>query len=180
MKRLWLLLFPVMIYSCKKSTNYKPIPEIEFNRFVKYADAAGKDTAVDFVFTIRDGDGDIGVTQEELNTICSKYTADLFIKYEEYRDTGYVQKYGPFECRQDACDTSIVVCDTFPIEWNISIPYIQPSGNTNSLEAEVTYHLDYATGIFTMSPVGRFRFTFKDRANNLSNEVVTPELQVTK
>jgi hypothetical protein len=180
MKKIWWLIFPIAFFSCKKSSNFQPVPQVAFSRFVKYTDAGGKDTAVDFVFTIKDGDGDLGVTQNELNTLCSKYTADLFIKYEENKSGNFVQKYGPYECRQDPCDTTIVVCDTFKIEWNISIPYIDPVGNTNSLEAEVTYHMDYITGIFSMSPAGRFRFYFKDRAGHLSNEVVTPELDVNK
>ncbi|MFM9055768.1 MAG: hypothetical protein ACKOQY_03650, partial [Bacteroidota bacterium] len=64
------LLFLLSVAACKDDEPISPIPEIAFDQFIKYPDAAGKDTAVDFIFTIRDGDGDIGFRENEFDNSC--------------------------------------------------------------------------------------------------------------
>ena len=48
-----------LMASCGKEESFSPIPEIKFERYEYYIGTTGKDTAVDFIFTIKDGDGDI-------------------------------------------------------------------------------------------------------------------------
>ena len=68
-----------MISSCKKDQVFSTTPEVSFDNFIKYSDAAGVDTAVDFIFTIKDGDGDIGFVENEFNTSCGADNSNLYI-----------------------------------------------------------------------------------------------------
>ena len=72
MKSRILLLFAVvaLLASCGKEESFSPIPEIKFDRFQNYIGTTGNDTAVDFIFTIRDGDGDIGLADNEFDNSC--------------------------------------------------------------------------------------------------------------
>jgi hypothetical protein len=81
--RYLLLLLPLM--ACKKEENFSEIPEITFTEFRYYKDAAAKDTAIDFIFKFKDGDGDIGFIDNEFDNSCGADNNNLYIAYEERR-----------------------------------------------------------------------------------------------
>ena len=61
MKKLFIIpIICLFISACKDDEQFSTTPVVTFDRFVTYADASGKDTAVDFIFSLKDGDGDIG------------------------------------------------------------------------------------------------------------------------
>ena len=57
---LMMIIVSLFIYSCSKPAKFSEIPKIAFKEFLQYRNASAKDTAVDFVFTFQDGDGDLG------------------------------------------------------------------------------------------------------------------------
>ncbi|MFM7014688.1 MAG: hypothetical protein ACKOX3_00015 [Bacteroidota bacterium] len=178
-----LLIFALLsvIASCKKEQSISSTPEITFDHFSKYADAAGVDTTVDFIFKIKDGDGDIGFLDNEFNTACGADNSNLYIAYEEKNGAGYRPKkiWTQVTDITTNCDTTIYF-DSVQVKFNQRMQYIEPPGNSKSIEATVTYRMDYISALILLSTQGRFQFYIRDRANHISNTAVTTDLLLSK
>ena len=171
----------VLFAACTKEAQYSTTPQITFNSFVHYVDAAGKDTAIDFIFDLKDGDGDIGVIDGQLDNSCGADNNNLYVKYEEKRDTAFYAKKLWQQVTQisTGCDTTVYF-DSVQVQFNQRMQYVSPATNKKSIEAKVTYRMDYYSSLILFSPVGRFKFYIRDRAGHISNTVTTPELDITK
>lgn len=175
------LFFALIVAACSEEKEFSPVPEVKFERFIQYKDAAGRDTAVDFVFSLTDGDGDIGFTDNEFNTDCGADNNNLYMKYEEksgalYRPKKFWQEVVDVDAN---CDTTVFF-DSVQVAFNQRMQYIEPAGNSKSIEAVVTYRLDYISSLVLLSNTGRFEFYIRDRANQKSNTVLTPDLSIIK
>lgn len=180
--RILLLLSAVaLITSCGKEESFSPIPEIKFERFVNYVGTTGKDTAVDFIFTIKDGDGDIGFTDNEFDNSCGADNANLYLAYETKEGAGYRKKKLWLQVVEvtPACDT-LIYFDSVQVKFNQRMQYIEPAGNSKSIEATVTYRMDYTSALILLDNIGRFEFYIRDRANNKSNVIFSNELLLNK
>lgn len=171
----------LMIGSCKQDEQFSVIPVVTFDGFVKYADAAGKDTAVDFVFLLKDGDGDIGFADNEFNSACGADNSNLYLAYEEKRGAGYFPKkfWQQVTDISSNCDTTVYF-DSVQVKFNQRMQFIEPPGNSKSIEATVTYRMDYVSAVVLLSNAGRFKFHIRDRANHKSEEVTTSDLMLIK
>ena len=183
MKSRILLLFAVvaLLASCGKEESFSPIPEIKFDRFQNYIGTTGNDTAVDFIFTIRDGDGDIGLADNEFDNSCGADNANLYIAYEVKDGAGFRKKNLWLQVVEvtPACDT-LVYFDSVQVKFNQRMQYIEPAGNSKSIEATVTYRMDYTSALILLDNIGRFEFYIRDRANHKSNVVFSNELILNK
>lgn len=182
MKNLLLLLFFAVIFaSCQKDETFSKIPEVTFERYDIYSDAAGIDTTVDFIFSLKDGDGDIGFKDGEFNSACGADNSNLYLAYEEKSGTSYVPKkiWTQVTDITANCDTNIYF-DSVQVVFKQRMQYIEPAGNSKSIEATVKYRMDYLSAVILLSKEGRFKFYIRDRANHESNVVVTPQLNITK
>ena len=170
-----------MISSCKEEQTFSTIPEVEFDNFITYSDAAGIDTAVDFIFTIKDGDGDIGFQEGEFNASCGADNSNLYIAYEEKSGASYRPKkiWTQVTDITANCDTTIYF-DSVQVKFNQRMQYIEPAGNSKSIQATVTYRMDYISALILLSTHGRFQFYIRDRANNISNTAVSADLLLRK
>ncbi len=170
-----------MISSCKKDQTFSATPEVSFDNFIKYSDASGVDTAVDFIFTIKDGDGDIGFLENEFNASCGADNSNLYISYEEKNGAGYRPKkiWTQVTDITTNCDTNIYF-DSVQVKFNQRMQYIEPPGNSKSIEATVTYRMDYISALILLSTQGRFQFYIRDRANHISNTSASAELLLSK
>lgn len=182
MKNLFIL-FAVIVFfaACTKEVQYSNIPQITFNSFVHYKDVAGKDTALDFIFDLKDGDGDIGVIDGQIDNSCGADNNNLYVKYEEKRDTAFYPKklWQQVTNITTNCDTTIYF-DSVQVQFNQRMQYVSPATNKKSIEARVTYHMDYYSSLILFSAAGRFNFHIRDRAGHVSNTVITPELDLVK
>ncbi len=169
------------VVSCGKDENFSPIPEITFERFVYYQDNNGKDTLVDFVFSLVDGDGDIGFRDNEFDQSCGADNFNLYIAYEEKNGSAYRPKKLWLEVTEvtPACDT-LVYFDSVQVKFNQRMQYIEPAGNSKGIEATVTYKMDYASALVLLSQAGRFDFYIRDRAGNKSNRLYTEDILINK
>lgn len=160
---------------------FSEIPSVEFDGFVKYADAAGEDTAVDFLFTLRDGDGDIGFRENEFDNSCGADNFNLYLAYEEKIGPVYRPKKLWLQVVEvtPACDT-LVYFDSVQVRFNQRMQSIEPAGNTKSIEAEVRYRLDFASALVLLSNNGRFQFYIRDRAGHFSNKPYSDELELVR
>ena len=176
--RLLLFAFPLFILaSCTKEAKFSEIPSVIFDGFIKYADAAGKDTAVDFLFTLRDGDGDIGFRENEFDNSCGADNFNLYLSYEEKSGITYRPKKLWLEVVEVTtnCDT-LVYFDSVQVKFNQRMQSIEPQGNTKSIEAEVRYRMDFASALVLLSNAGRFEFYIRDRAGNRSAKAYSSDL----
>lgn len=182
MKQVFLLFFLItLLIACRKEEEQSPIPRVEFQSFIKYSDTAGRDTAVDFVFTLVDGDGDIGFRENEFNTACGADNSNLYLAYEEKSGTTYRPRKIWLEVVEvtPACDT-LVYFDSVQVKFNQRMQYIEPASNRRSIEATVTYRMDYVSALILLSKTGRFEFFIRDRANNKSNIAYSGDLELVK
>lgn len=167
----------VVLGACTKEDKYSEIPSVTFDRFIKYSDAAGKDTAVDFLFTLRDGDGNIGFRENEFDNSCGADNFNLYLAYEEKIGTTYRPKKLWLQVVEvtTACDT-LVYFDSVQVKFNQRMQSIEPAGNTKSIEAEVRYRMDFASALILLSNAGRFEFYIRDRAGNKSAKAYSSDL----
>lgn len=171
----------LLIGSCKKDQSFSTIPQVSFENFITYPDAAGVDTAVDFVFKIKDGDGDLGFQQGEFDASCGADNSNLYIAYEEKSGAGYRPRkiWTQVTDITTNCDTNIYF-DSVQVKFNQRMQFIEPPGNSKSIEATVTYRMDYLSALILLSTQGRFQFYIRDRANNISNTAVSTDLLLSK
>ncbi|MBK9400778.1 MAG: hypothetical protein IPN36_07895 [Bacteroidetes bacterium] len=180
-KYIFLLLISSLLLSCGKDENFSPIPEITFERFLFYQDASGKDTTVDFVFSLVDGDGDIGFRENEFDNSCGADNFNLYIAYEEKSGATYRPKKLWIQVSEvtPTCDT-LLYFDSVQVSFNQRMQYIEPAGNSKGIEATVTYRMDYTSALVLLSQAGRFDFYIRDRANNKSNRIYSTDLLINK
>jgi hypothetical protein len=175
------LLTAVLFSSCSEDETFDTVPVIKFERFVHYYNSAGKDTAIDFVFSLTDGDGDIGFRENEIDLSCGADNFNLYVNYEEKVGAAYKPKKLWTEVTEITtdCDT-LVYFDSVQIAFNQRMQYIEPAGNSKGIEAEVTYRLDYTSALVLLSTNGRFEFSIRDRSGNKSNKVYSEDLVLVK
>ena len=182
MKKLFIIpIICLFISACKDDEQFSTTPVVTFDRFVTYADASGKDTAVDFIFSLKDGDGDIGFADNEFNSACGADNSNLYISYEEKRGATYAPKKFWTEVTDISsnCDTTVYF-DSVQVKFNQRMQYIEPPGNSKSIEATVTYRMDYLSAVVLLSTIGRFKFYMRDRGNHKSDEITTTDLFLVK
>lgn len=171
----------LVLQACKREEDFSRIPEIKFERFELYKNDAGKDTTVDFVFSLTDGDGDIGFKDNEVDGSCGADNFNLYLLYEEKNGSTYRPKKLWLQVTEitPACDT-LVYFDSVQIAFNQRMQYIEPAGNSKGIEAEVRYRMDLTSALILLSPSGRFDFYIRDRANNKSNRIFSDDLVLVK
>lgn len=132
---------------CIKDNDFNVIPELEFVSFEVYKDNALNTDSAKFIFSFKDGDGDIG-SSDSSNFNC-------FLVYEE--------KNG---------DSITLFPEISNREY--SLPSLTPNATDKNIEGEVSLILKPAPiyNVLTDS-VYRYSCFLIDRAGNISNTVST-------
>ena len=174
-----LLLAIVIINACKKDNSFSNVPSIEFKEIQQYK-FAGKDSFFDFIFTFKDGDGDIGYSQGEFLD-CGQTLPNLFLAYEERKGAVFAPKlfWQGDTVRNANCEAIGVNYDSIPLVFKQRMAFIQPTGSDKSIEGEVNYRV-VKSQFFVMSLQGRFKFYILDRAGNKSNIEYSSEINLVK
>lgn len=161
MKILRCILYVVMMFlacSCHEWETYSEIPHIEFLEYQLLIDADSVPQKGVIVFSFTDGDGDIGLKENETEP---PYDYNLFIEYLELHDgewKHHVNEMG----------------DT--VNFNSRIPVITPAGDDKNILGTI-----YDTvSLNKYSPVDTFKYIIyiKDRALNVSNSIETPPILI--
>lgn len=135
--------------SCLKKEDISPIPLIAFKDFV-----ANKDTA-NLYINFTDGDGDIGLTQND-TTPPNNY--NCFISYIEKQNGVWVKR-------------------DLPIEFNYRIPMVNTSNKKKSIKGEIKIAIKpYYYDPFSLFDTIKYELYIMDRALNKSNIISTPEI----
>ncbi|MCB2219674.1 MAG: hypothetical protein KQI35_04700 [Bacteroidetes bacterium] len=157
-----LIIMATMLYSCQDEEQYPIIPEIKYEDFVLlYNPASGIIERGVLKISFKDGDGDIGLRQNETTP---PYDYNLFITYYEiqYGDTIEVFLVDPV-----SGDTS---------NFHARVPILTPEGNNKSIKGEIEDTLfvynpnsDFDTIMYSVYLV--------DRALHKSNVITTPMIR---
>jgi len=135
--------------SCLKKQTASPIPVIEFKDF-----NANKDTA-DLYLNFTDGDGDIGLTQ---NDTVAPNNYNCFISYLEKQKGIWVKRVLPFD-------------------FNYRIPIINTSSKAKTIKGVVKIAIKpYYYDPFSKYDTIKYEIYIVDKALNKSNVISTPEI----
>ncbi len=147
------LVAALALFACRKKPNFPDQPVIEYKSFTVVNDSAI------FTMTFTDGDGNIGLKEED--TVGpfhpdSTYYYNLFLEY-------YEQENGTFVKRNLA------------IPFYYRTPYIEPEGKDKWLQGEIAVTISPFYYDF-ISPLDSFKYSAQlvDRDFNLSNVIETP------
>jgi hypothetical protein len=152
------ILIGILITACVKEKQFPPEPVIVFERFDLY----GHDSANCFI-TFKDGDGDVGIAQNDLNS-----PDDLKMKYL-YKDTAS----GLFM----PVDSSFGTAQFDTLFYSYRIPNITPDGQYKALDGEIKIKLR-SSPLFGPHSIVKFEIRLTDRAGHKSNIVTTDEINV--
>lgn len=156
-----LILFTVLIFSCRKIEKLPPEPFIEFTSFSVFdttdilgnAAKAGK-----LKFYFEDGDGDLGLPLPADDL--SFDTINLF--FSLYRKVEGVMT---------------PVAENDPLKPSgYRIPYMEREGQNKILKGTISITFLYLT--YSPADILRYDFYIKDRKGNESNTVSTPEIDI--
>lgn len=143
----------IFFVTCVKKTTYPKIPEITYKDFINFP---GDSADLSIKFT--DGDGDIGVSEFDS-------TKTLFITYY-YKDTVTLKYTAYF---------SPLFNDTLRTSYIVRAP--KDSYEGKPISGEISVRLQQSRH---SSKIKRIRYSvyLLDKAGNVSNKILTPELNV--
>lgn len=158
-----LLLLSGLFNSCLRRNNFPDEPRLEYRDFVKYPAINGKDSIGVLKLKFTDGDGDIGLDQQDTFppfNVGSQYYYNFYVNYFEKQNGSFVKI-------------------DLPLPNYSRIPNITPTGQNKTLEGELEMAL-FINNPFSNFDTIKFEAFIYDRALRQSNIVETPEIIVVK
>ncbi len=160
---LFVLILVFMGSGCSKDPDLPVEPAITFVSFTKVLNNSGKDDKGILKINFTDGDGDIGLTDADIDPpydTSSMYYYNCFITYYEKQHGTYV-----------AVD--------LPLTNNARIPLVEDAGLGNALTGDVDIEL-YINNPFSAFDTIRFDLFIVDRALHHSNTITTADIIINK
>lgn len=157
---IYIVLFFILITSCKKEASFSNIPVINFEKFITY----NIDSADCFI-GFKDGDGDIGILKGD--TTSKKNLRMLYL----YKDSN--GNFVPY-------DATFGTPQFDTLFYDFQIPDLTPDGQYKALEGDIKIKLRAAPIFNPTHSVVKFNITLWDRAGHQSNTVTTNEILVPK
>jgi len=161
MKRLFLgIVVVLLVASCFKKNKFPSTPKIEFESFAITGDSAK------LVFSFEDGEGDIGLSNDDVASpfdIGSFYYYNLYLVYYEKKDIGGWQP------GTDLNGDSIVLANRLKPIYD---------GKRKSISGTVEYTIEpiFYNLVSADSDIIKYRILLIDRALNKSNWIETQEI----
>ena len=154
------LLSAAMLSSCVKEKDFPVTPTITFLYYSAYTN-----DSADCVIAFKDGDGDVGILDDDETT-----PNDYRLKYL-YKDP-IDGVFKPF----DAIDSTAAMDTLF---YSYRVPNLTPEGQYKALDGEIRAKLRAAPLYYPLHTIVKFEITLRDRAGHISNKVMTSEITVT-
>ncbi|MFA8298683.1 MAG: hypothetical protein ACEPOV_00820 [Hyphomicrobiales bacterium] len=152
--------------SCKKDDHYSHIPNISFNSLIKLKSKDQPASKAILSFSYIDGDGDIGLRQEDTLSPYHKtgdYYYNLIIDLEELQDNVWTKKY---LINPSTLDTTYL---------HSRIPLLKDMDFKSYTKGEISDTL-FIKDPFSEFDTIRFKFHIIDRTLNKSNIITTPNI----
>lgn len=148
-----------LFYGCLKAEEYPVEPAIKFTSLEQMGDSAK------IVFSFTDGDGDIGLAENETQPpydTSSKFYNNVFIRYYEKVNGTFVQGVG---------------ATGDPVEFSYRTEKLTPSGKNKALKGTIIIYLVpiFYNPFSPNSDTIKFDIQLADRALHLSNIVESDE-----
>ena len=164
-KIITILAFAVILglSSCIQFHTYPLEPYIEFLSFTKISTTSGVDDLGTLTISFTDGDGDIGLDDNQTDTpydTSSIYYYNIFIKYFEKQNGEYKE---------------VVLIPSN----DGRIPNLTPTGNKKGLQGNISVDL-YINNPLSVYDTIRYEVYIVDRALNHSDTITTPDIIVNK
>ena len=154
--------------SCSKKEDFPDTPVITYESFAKIYNSQDIDDKGILEFSFTDGDGDIGLYRWDT---AAPYDYNLFITYFE-------KKNGEFEEVILTYFNNVTQrYDT--ISFDARIPIINRSGEDKPFKGKIEIEL-FINNYFSDFDTIRFEAFILDRALNVSNTIITPEIIIKK
>lgn len=157
---LGILLF--LFASCTKKPNYPSEPVIAYKDFIRYGNSANPDS-VELVVSFTDNEGDVGLTQDDVQGIFS--IGNIFMDYYLWDTTG-TDHWAPYD------DPFVSGVDTFRIGYRV--PPVLPDGDPAE-PVKGTIYVKQTTFIPPTTPI-KFVVYMYDKAMHKSDTIHTPAL----
>jgi hypothetical protein len=153
------LLSTILLSGCVKEKDFPVKPVIAFKQYFNYSN-----DSADCIITFKDGDGDIGILDGDTVT-----PNDFKLKYL-YKDT----TDGQFKTFDAIPGTPAM--DT--LFYSYRVPNLTPEGQYKALDGEILAKLRAAPIYYPLHHTVKFEIQLRDRAGNLSNRVMTDEINI--
>ena len=165
---LFILTTAVITTACSPNNDFDDAPKISFEEYEKL----GNDSAITLTINYKDGDGDLGLRDEQTEPpfdTGSKFHNNLFVKYyESYNGEFRMTTSGPF--KQDT------------ISYSYRFPNLTPDSRNKAIEGEISVTIDgirIASRRFPDRNYNgqiRFEIYIVDRELRQSNTVSSPPI----
>ncbi|HOF16550.1 MAG TPA: hypothetical protein PLF32_06740 [Bacteroidales bacterium] len=145
----------ILLCACKPPKTFPIIPYIEFRSFTKIDNGTGKDDKGILAIYFTDGDGNIGLKENEKDT-----SYNFFMNY--------------FECQEGVWTET-----DFSTNFNFRLPIINTSDKEQALEGIIELEIFFNNPRSAYDTI-RFECWLFDRDSNESNHIFTPPIIVNK
>jgi len=119
----------VLTTGCKQDVIYPIIPSIKFKDYSIQKSVLGKDSALKLTISYTDGDGDLGLKQEDINPPFdsgSIYYYNMYVYYYELIGN----KWSQVTINDFSNDT---------IRFKYRIPYLTPNADNKAIKGDIEY-----------------------------------------
>lgn len=164
-RKVFFLILTIILFlsSCRKREVYPDEPVISFFSFAKIENGLGYDDKGILNISFTDGDGDIGLREEdtlEPYNIDGDYYYNMVIEYYEKQDGQFVKI-------------------DLPIENNYRIPYFEADLAELGIKGNISVEL-FINNVMSNHDTIKFSCFIYDRALHKSNIIETPEIVIDK
>lgn len=172
--------------SCLNAPNYPVEPAIDFKEIQVTHIPAGVENAKDeinFVLNFRDGDGDLGLSQEDIHTAPYNQAPPSTVPQRNHATNEYNYFIQPFLKNSAGQFVQFVTLPPFGKVGQYDGTFLRLDG-TNAKPAPLRGELRYKLPIFIdgasffPGQVFRFEITIMDRALHVSNTITTSEIKL--
>lgn len=168
----------MFLWGCKKASDQVSIiPHLEYQSYSTFKDTTGN-TYVKVIFTFTDGDGDLGLNDDDTSGIYhypSKYYYNLYGSYYAKIGDNFVKIWLSYPLSDDSA-TLAKGGDT--VQVNGRIPILTPPGKNKAIHGTIEYDIPYTYVSNVPSNSIKYVLWMYDRAFHRSNEIETPEIIV--
>ncbi|MDG1098750.1 MAG: hypothetical protein P8O20_05140 [Bacteroidia bacterium] len=161
-----IFLVVAVIYGCEKESNSNPIPSLELKGYNVLSDSSGKDSLIQIYLSYRDGDGDLGLGNDNLAYpfgYTDPYFYNLFVDYYVKESGAFIKKINPLSPTRDT------------IAFHERFQSLTPTGKTKRIYGDITLYIP-AFPFGTSAERVKFTAHIVDRALNKSRRVSTSEI----
>ena len=158
----------MVIFSCKKETSSNPIPTLELKGYQVLSDSVGKDSLIRINLSYSDGDGNLGLEDDNLSYpfgYNDPYFYNLFVDYYIEENGVFVKKENPLSPTKDT------------IAFNERIQNITPTGKVKWVYGDISINIPaFPYGLKPKKVM--FKCRLVDRDINISETVETPAIDL--